>query len=358
VAYFSFVVSGFTDAAYGPLIPSLEVYYSLSYTPVSVVFLTPLAGYMTACALNHYLARALGRRGPATLGPLARMAMFVVVATRPPFPAVAAITALAGFTCGYQDGTWNSWLGGAGNFENPSVLLGGLHACYGVGALLSPLVSTLMLQRGWGWWCYFYFMIALEAVEMVLAAPAFWAENGRAYREEQRAKEAAEEGGGAGEDKEDKEAAGAVVLGEGDGSGGDNGATAAAKTTTPTATKTTTPTATTTTTTTTTTPPPGNPLREAALTMPTARVCWTTGVFLLAYTGIEVGYGGWTTTFMQTVRGATPFAAGMATTGYWIGITVGRLTLGFFNAWIGERVALFVGGSLSFPPSFSLSVPC
>lgn len=88
--------------------------------------------------------------------------------------------------------------------------------------------------------------------------------------------------------------------------------------------------------------PGGSRLKEAVLTMPAARVTWLCALFLLGYVGIEVGLGGWIVTFMIRVRQAGRFSSGMTATGFWLGLTVGRVVLGFVTGRIGEKLAIAV----------------
>lgn len=83
-------------------------------------------------------------------------------------------------------------------------------------------------------------------------------------------------------------------------------------------------------------------MKEALLTMPSARVTWLCATFLLGYVGIEVAVGGWIVTFMLRERGAAAFASGMTATGFWLGITLGRLVLGFVTPRIGEKLSIAV----------------
>lgn len=84
-------------------------------------------------------------------------------------------------------------------------------------------------------------------------------------------------------------------------------------------------------------------LRAALLKLPAARVTWLCALFLLGYVGSEVALGGWIVTFMIRIRHGAPFASGMTATGFWLGITVGRLILGFVTPRIGEKLAISVG---------------
>lgn len=56
---------------------------------------------------------------------------------------------LAGFGNGLGDSGWNAWIG---DMANANEVLGFLHAMYGLGALLSPLIATSLITRaGWAW---------------------------------------------------------------------------------------------------------------------------------------------------------------------------------------------------------------
>ena len=85
-----------------------------------------------------------------------------------------------------------------------------------------------------------------------------------------------------------------------------------------------------------------NRMKEALIRMPQARVTWLCALFLLGYVGIEVALGGWIVKFMLEVRNGEEFASGMTATGFWMGITVGRIVLGFVTPRLGEKLAIAV----------------
>ncbi|KGO39377.1 Major facilitator superfamily domain, general substrate transporter [Penicillium expansum] len=74
----------------------------------------------------------------------------------------------------------------------------------------------------------------------------------------------------------------------------------------------------------------------------TYKVTWICAVFLFLYGGIEVAIGGWIVVFMTNVRHGDPFQSGMAETGFWLGITVGRFVLGFVSPRIGEKLSIAI----------------
>lgn len=87
-----------------------------------------------------------------------------------------------------------------------------------------------------------------------------------------------------------------------------------------------------------------------------SRVTWITALFLLGYVGAEVALGGWLVTFMIRERSGEAFASGMVATGFWLGITVGRVVLGFVTPKIGEKFAIAVSLSIVLALSCLLSV--
>lgn len=87
-------------------------------------------------------------------------------------------------------------------------------------------------------------------------------------------------------------------------------------------------------------------LKQALFSKAAGRVTWLCAAFLLGYVGTEVALGGWIVTFMIRVRHGGAFASGMTATGFWIGITVGRVVLGFVTPRIGEKIAIIVCHSI------------
>lgn len=72
------------------------------------------------------------------------------------------------------------------------------------------------------------------------------------------------------------------------------------------------------------------------------RVAWLVSFFLFLYVGIEVALGGWIVVFMINVRSGEEFGSGMVATGFWMGLTIGRVVLGFITPRIGEKLAISV----------------
>ncbi|KAI6148519.1 major facilitator superfamily domain-containing protein [Pisolithus tinctorius] len=63
--------------------------------------------------------------------------------------------------------------------------------------------------------------------------------------------------------------------------------------------------------------------------------------FILVYVGVEVTVGGWIVTYIIDVRGGGP-SSGYISSGFFGGLTAGRVSLLWVNRKVGERRALFV----------------
>ncbi|CAI6247139.1 unnamed protein product [Periconia digitata] len=276
-AFWSFVVMGSNDSAYGALIPYLQEYYDLTFVVISLIFLSPLVGYTASALLNNEIHLRFGQRGVAFISPACHLVAYIVIAVHPPYPVLVIIFMLAGFGNGLADAAWNAWIG---NMANPNELLGFLHAFYGVGAILAPLVATTMITKGdrLPWYYFYYVMIGMAVIELATSATAFWKATGAVFR-------------------------------------ANNPRTTGAK---------------------------DNRMKEALIRLPYARVTWLCALFLLGYVGAEVALGGWIVKFMLEVREAEDFASGMTATGFWLGLTVGRIVLGFVTPRLGEKLAIAI----------------
>ena len=275
--FISFINFGMNDASYGALLPALESYYDLDYFVVSLIFLAPFAGYTVAAFTSNPVHTHLGRRGIAILGVAPRLVSYIVLAVHPPYPAVVTILTLTGFGNGLLDAGWNAWVG---NLAQANELLGFMHGFFGLGATISPLIITSMINTyHLPWYTFYYLMLCLVSIEQAICLHSFWNDTGAAFREENAL------------------SSHPTATGE---QSQESGTRAAMK----------------------------------------KRVTWICSLFLLAYVGTEVSIGGWIVLFMIRIRHGAPFQSGLTATGFWLGITMGRVTLGFVTGRLGEKVAV------------------
>ncbi|KAK2616621.1 hypothetical protein QQS21_000444 [Conoideocrella luteorostrata] len=181
-AFLSFIIAGMNDGAVGALIPYLEKYYNLSYTVISLIFLTPFLGYSLAAFTNARIHVALGRRGVAIMAPLCHIITYAVLASHPPYPALVVANAISGFGNGLTDACFCAWVGA---MDKANTVQGFMHSCYSFGALIAPLVATSMIVKGGlMWWTWYYVMIGMSVLELVGLTITFWDKPGSVYRAE------------------------------------------------------------------------------------------------------------------------------------------------------------------------------
>lgn len=292
--FWSFICLGANDGAYGALIPYLEKYYGINYTIVSLIFLSPIVGYTCSALFNNAIHMRFGQRGVAIIMSFSHLFAYLVISQHPPYPVLVVVFIIAGFGNGLGDAGWNAWVG---DMSNANEVLGFLHAFYGLGAALAPLIATSLVTKGWKWYTFYYFMIGASIVEILTLVACFWRADGRAFRDEH---------------PQSQSSASSPQLRPTGSSAREAGTAGGFLTNLKNKTL----------------QNSSNRTLEAI----SNRVTWLSALFLLIYVGIEVSIAGWVVTFMLRVRHATPYLAGATATVFWAGITFGRIVLGFVTA--------------------------
>ena len=143
----------------------LETYYKLTYTVVSLIFLSPFVGFTLASLCNDLIHMKFGQRGISILGPSCHVIVYVVLAVHPPYPVLVVVFVAAGFGNGLMDAAWCAWIG---NMASANRVSGFLQACYSLGATLSPLIATAMVTKAQLPWYYFYYLM-VRSLLVILA---------------------------------------------------------------------------------------------------------------------------------------------------------------------------------------------
>lgn len=111
-----------------------------------------------SAVLNSYIHLRWGQRGIAIIISTCHIVAYIIIACHPPYPVLVLAFILAGFANGIANAAWNTWVG---NLANSSEILGILHAMYGAGGVVSPLVSTSMVTKGHlPWYSWYYIMVS------------------------------------------------------------------------------------------------------------------------------------------------------------------------------------------------------
>lgn len=267
LAFFAFILIGLNDGALGVLIPSIRLHYGVDKATIGLLFLFQTVGYLLAAFNSGLLVERLGNRRFLVLGVASFLLGVGALSLMPQFIVILIMMLPLGFGVAIIDAGLNTYIA---SMPRNAALLNYLHAFYGIGALLGPVIASTILAVRWGWNSVYIVWIGMSLVLLIGFQLVFKKQNIS--------------------QREDAE-----------------------------------------------TGPRGNVL-VAALSAP---IVWIAAFFMLIYVGAEVSVGSWTYSFLTEERDVPILLAGWMVSGYWIGLTLGRLTLARVTLWIGsERLIL------------------
>ncbi|HWZ19119.1 MAG TPA: MFS transporter [Ktedonobacteraceae bacterium] len=262
ISFFTFILIGINDGAVGVLLPGMQTTYHTGKGTISLLFLAGTFGYFIASFNNGLLLEKLGNRRFLLLATLILGLGFALLSSRPPFFLLLLGIVPIGFGGAMLDAGLNSYIA---RLPDNTARLNYLHAFYGMGALLGPLVASGFLALGWVWNSIYFVWIGMAILVFIGIALAFPGREKASQTEEQKVR--------------------------------------------------------------------GNVLSLALH----QRVVWLAALFLLFYVGTEVSLGVWSFSFLIQVRQGQLLISGWIVSGYWIGLTLGRLLLGKISQRIGNR---------------------
>ncbi|PWW72023.1 MFS general substrate transporter [Tuber magnatum] len=264
---FAVFISGMNDASTGALIPYLQPAYDIGLLFVALVYLINFSGWLVAAFTNVHLTARLGMGGVLALGAAFQLSAYCLMFWKPPYPLFVFSFFLSGLGLAYQDAQANVFVA---NVNNSHRWLGILHAIYGAGALLGPLIATTIATRTTHW--HYFYLVTLGVAVINLGMLA-WTFRRGLFKGVATAKESA------------------------------------------------------------------NRDLKKALSELTVIVL---SLFFFLYVGTEVTAGGWVVEFLIRVRNGEPSRVGYVASGFWAGLTLGRLVLADITHRLGERRMVFV----------------
>lgn len=265
----AYLFVGLNSGAFGVILPYLSNTYGLDKSTTGLLFLAGSGGYVMAAFVSSWLSLRLGLRYFIVAG----MGLYCLGSFALGVEAPFILVLLARLLLGLAMATLET----GGNFyvtalPRNTALLNYLHALFGAGALLGPIVATLMI--GWGWQSVFWLWLILGSL-LVLG---FYI----AFRRLPPSIELA------------------PVHADNPGA--------------------------------------------ARLMFRTMRlgIVWWAVLFLLLYVGGESSVGSWTYTYLSQGQHLETVLAGGLVSVYWLGLTLGRLAMGWatYRLHLPDRVML------------------
>ncbi|KAI0760123.1 major facilitator superfamily domain-containing protein [Fomes fomentarius] len=267
---------GWNDGTTGPMLPRIQEHYHVNFAMVSMIFVLGALGFVSGSIANVYLTDLLGFGKILILGALLQLAAYVMISPAGPFPVMCCAFFLIGLGLSVQNAHANGFV--ASLKKHARTKMGLLHGSYGLGALVSPLVST-QFSKSTRYWSYHYIISA--ALYVSIAVMSWFVFRGKTQDE--------------------------VLKEEGELHASSDA------------------------------PGPSNKYKQIF----GLKEVHLIAMFAIIYVGVEVTMGGWSVTYILEKRNGGS-NSGYIATGFFAGLMLGRILLMWLNKRIGERFALFL----------------
>ena len=166
LAFLAFISLGLPDGLLGVSWPSMRLGFDLPLDALGTLVVFQTLGYLTSSSLSGRLLRVLPIGSVLALSTLAAALALLGFALATHWPLLLACGFVAGLAGGAVDAGLNAY--GARHFS--ARVLNWLHAFFGVGTTLGPLIVTAVLTSGHAWrWSYVF----VGGAQLLLAATFF-----------------------------------------------------------------------------------------------------------------------------------------------------------------------------------------
>ncbi|TXT04779.1 hypothetical protein VHUM_04047 [Vanrija humicola] len=312
----SMLLCGWNEGSTGPLIPRLQEYYNINYLIMSLVYLTMFVGAMTGGLSNIWITDRIGFGLICPLGALSQSIAYMLMGTGGPYGLFLVAFVFNGFGLAVQDAQVNNL---TTRLPHAHTKMSFVQACFGLGGMVSPFISTPFAAHVKEVYRYYFVAMGIGLIAMVIMLLAF----DRRTEEQLVGKLdiAAIEGKKKEEPAVELEKHDAIQAGTvGEAGHAAEAVVAAADT-------------------------PADPPVKVTSGEKMKRMLTTPTVYALmawafVYIGVEVAISGWLTTYLVRERGANA-NAGFAVTGFWGGMTVGRIVLIPFTNKVGYQFSIY-----------------
>ncbi len=169
IAYYGFILLGLPDGMLGVAWPSMQQTFNVTKEAFGLLLLPGTIGYMLVSTLT---GRAVGRYGMAVflaLGVALRLAGLLGFAMVPVWGLLLSANFVAGLGAGGIDSGYNTYV--ASNYS--AGRMNWLHACFGLGATLGPLLVNVVLNTGQSWQAAYLIAAGLQSTLLILVL-AVW----------------------------------------------------------------------------------------------------------------------------------------------------------------------------------------
>ncbi len=160
LAYLGFVGLGMNGGLIGVAWPSMQAEFGVPLDAVAYLLLASTTGYLTASFFSGPLAYRFGIGRLLLVGGLAMAAALVVIATTHSWLLLIAVMLVSGIGSGLIDAGLNAYLAQ----HHGERAMNWLHAAFGVGITVSPLILTAVFAADQSWRLGYWIVAAFLGV--------------------------------------------------------------------------------------------------------------------------------------------------------------------------------------------------
>lgn len=274
---FAFFLAGINDGSVGALIPYMLRSYNIGTGSVTATYGAAFPGWLVVAVVGGYVSGRIGSGGALILGAASQLLGQMCRIWASSFGVFAMTFFFTALGQAFQDSQANTFVS---RVKSAHRWLGVIHASYGFGCMVGPLLATAIASSKPSHWQRFYYVpMALGVLNMTLVS---WA-----FRKEILLRRPAAE----------------------DGSMASHGIDKA--------------------------------INDMKATVK-QRTTWTLSMFYFFYLGAGITVGGWLVEFLVTTRKGQLSSVGYVATGYYGGSALGRLILVEPTHRFGERPMLLI----------------
>lgn len=168
---FAFFLAGVNDGSVGALIPYMLRSYNISTGSVTATYAASFPGWIVVAFIGGYSRGRIGMGGVLVLGAASQLLGQVIRIRAENFGVFAMTFFFTALGQAFQDSQANTFVSGV---KSAHRWLGVIHASYGFGCLVGPLVATAIASsRPRHWQDFYYFLIGLGVLNLTLVSWAF-----------------------------------------------------------------------------------------------------------------------------------------------------------------------------------------
>lgn len=178
-AMISLFFIGLVDQVIGSLIEYFLKEYNINRVQISYLFVAQFCGYIPSSIFNNYLMSKFGLHFLYTSACIIVCFTSTMFLLKVPFVFLPFCSVFFGWCNGTFDCCLNYFVG---SLDYSNELLGLMHSMYGLGCLITPVLSIHLVKSGMPWNYYYFILIATGITNFLFAYFFFQNETAAKYR--------------------------------------------------------------------------------------------------------------------------------------------------------------------------------